>query len=105
MSVLVDIILVLIATGSLAATAVMVWYVRKVLLKMAMLVDRNKEIANEIEEYTEHLETVYGLETFYGDETLKGLLSHTKTLSDNLRELGSEVLYDYEGEEEQYESE
>ena len=105
MSLLVDVVLVLVAAGSLAATGVMIWYVRKVLLKMAMLVDRNKELANEIEEYTEHLETVYGLETFYGDDTLKGLLSHTKTLSENLRELGGEVLFDEQGEEEQYESE
>lgn len=104
MSTLVDVILVLITAGSLTTTGVMVWYVRKVLLKMAMLVDRDKEVANEIEEYTEHLETVYGLETFYGDETLKGLLSHTKTLSDSLRAIGDEVLYDDETEE-QYESE
>jgi hypothetical protein len=35
------------------------------------------------------LEAVYGLPMFYGDDTLKGLLSHTNKLAEDITELKS----------------
>ena len=39
---------------------------------------------NAIESYKRHLGAVYELPMFYGDETLRGLLTHTRDLSEDL---------------------
>lgn len=89
MSLAVEMFLVVFSLASFSTTCVLIWYVRKVLLKMAMLVDEDDEITNQIKEYVSHLEYINGLEMFYGDETIAGLLRHSKELSDVLEERAS----------------
>ena len=91
MSLALEIFLVMLSVSSVAIAATMVWYVKKVLLRMAMLVDADREILNEIKEYTAHLQFVNGLETFYGDETLAGLLRHSEQLTEMLENRISDV--------------
>ena len=107
MSMILDIILIATAGASLAVAGVMVWYVRKLLMKMTILTDLQKETLDEIQEFSEHLEVVSGLETFYGDETLTGLLKHTRSLADSLVDKVSSISFidEYVGgddEEEEY---
>lgn len=93
MNIAIDVALVLLALGSLTTAGVMVWYVRKLLVKMTLLTELQKETITEIEEFSEHLKTVYEMETFYGDETLRGLLEHTGNLSDSLQDKVSSVSF------------
>lgn len=93
MNIAIDAALILFAVGSLATAGVMVWYVRKLLVKMTLLTELQKETLSEIEEFSEHLKTVYEMETFYGDETLRGLLEHTGNLSESLQDKVSSVSF------------
>lgn len=91
MSTLTSILLISLTTISATLAGVLVWYVRKVLLKMSMLVDSDRDVLEQIKEYTKHLEFVNSLEMFYGDETIAGLLRHSKELSEYLEDRVSEV--------------
>lgn len=104
MNIYLDTILILLSTASVTVAGVMVWYVRKLLVKMSLLTDLQKETIGEIEEFKEHLNTVYEMETFYGDETLRALLEHTGNLSDSLQDKVDSVSFieeilEEEGEE------
>ena len=93
MNVATDVALILISLASVATAGVMVWYVRKLLVKMTLLTELQKETINEIEEFAEHLNVVYQMETFYGDETLRALLEHTGNLSDSLQDKVASVSF------------
>ncbi len=68
---------------------VFAWYIRELLSRFRYLSENSLDLSIKIETYKEHLEAVYGLPMFYGDETLKGLLSHTSQLAEELTELRS----------------
>jgi hypothetical protein len=75
------IFLVLLLAGSLGVLA---WYIRNLLTYIR---DLNMDIIepyNLLSDYREHLETVYEADRFYGDATLEGLLTHTKSLIEEL---------------------
>ena len=99
-----EIILFLTTSASLFVAGTMVWYVRKVLLKMAILVDTQKDTISEIAEFSEHLEAVNSLETFYGDPTLAELLKHTEALSKSITEKVENIEFVSEEDGEEYES-
>ena len=93
MNVAVDVVLILISIASATTAGVMIWYVRKLLTKMTLLTELQKETISEIEEFSEHLNVVYQMETFYGDETLRALLEHTGNLSDSLQDKVASVSF------------
>ena len=69
---------------SLAVIVFLVFYIRH-LLKGIIYISRNSsDLINAIEAYNRHLGAVYELPMFYGDETLRGLLTHTRDLSEDL---------------------
>ena len=54
-----------------------------------------------VSNYEEHLSKVYNMETFYGDTTLQNLLSHTKSLSEDIKsfvEMNKDIYIDDEQE-------
>ena len=79
---------------------VMVWYVRKVLLKLYMLQEVHNTAFERIDSFKEHIEKIHELEMFYGDETLQGMIQHSKELSEYLEGLSNSVMFSYEDEEE-----
>ena len=93
MNVAVDVVLILISIASATTAGVMIWYDRKLLTKMTLLTELQKETIGEIEEFSEHLNVVYQMETFYGDETLRALLEHTGNLSDSLQDKVASVSF------------
>ena len=103
---LLEIFLFLTTVVSTSVAGGMVWYVRKVLLKMAILADAQKETMEEVSDFSEHLELVNSLDTFYGDPTLAALLEHTKNLSDSIKSRVDSVEFVSEEDygEEEYES-
>jgi hypothetical protein len=52
-----------------------------------------------VDEFTEHVRSVYEMETFYGDQTLHGLLQHGSQLIEDLEKF-DEIIYLTEEEEE-----
>jgi hypothetical protein len=84
---------------------VMVWYVRKVLLKLYMLQEVHNTAFERIDSFKEHVEKIHELEMFYGDETLQGMIQHSKELSEYLAGLSNSVMFSYEDEEDEEEIE
>ena len=72
------IILSLVLTLSLSANVVLLWYNRQAVEKLVFISDNIGDIMGLVQEYHEHLESLYEMEMFYGDATLKGLIDHTK---------------------------
>ncbi len=66
--------------------ALLLFALYRVNSRVEYFISNLEETFFSIESYREHLEMVYGLETYYGDDTLQSLLSHSKELSDFLRE-------------------
>ena len=84
---------------SLAVIVFLVFYIRH-LLKGIIYISRNSsDLINAIESYKRHLGAVYELPMFYGDETLRGLLTHTRDLSEDLSILS--VLFEIEDRREE----
>lgn len=101
MNIAFDIILIVISLSSIALSGVLVWYVRKLLMKMALIADLQKETSVEVEEYSEHLKAINEMELFYGDETLAALLEHTESLRSSLQSKVDSVNFLETPEEEQ----
>ena len=69
---------------SLAIIVFLIFYIRHLLSGIIYISRNSSDLINAIESYRKHLEAVYELPMFYGDETIRGLLSHTKDLSQDL---------------------
>ena len=67
-------------TISLLLNVFFIWYVYQVLKKLLFVSDNIGDLLITLENYSEHLENVYGLETYYGDQTLENLLEHSKEI-------------------------
>ena len=64
----------------------LLWYLRNLLLQAAEKNDDMTEIFEQLERFSLHIEKIHGLEIFYGDETLQSLITHSKTLLNDLDE-------------------
>jgi len=62
----------------------LVWYIKELLSRFKYLSDNSSRLLDVINSYRDHLGSVYELPMFYGDETLKGLLNHTRDVSQDL---------------------
>ena len=80
------IILSLVLTLSLSANVVLLWYNRQAVEKLVFISDNIGDIMGLVQEYHEHLESLYEMEMFYGDETLQHLIEHTRSLYDLLED-------------------
>ena len=81
----------------------MIWYVRKVLLKLYMLQEVHANAFERIDSFRDHVEKIHELEMFYGDETLQEMIQHSKELSEYLQGLSNSVVFSYEDEKEEIE--
>ena len=61
-----------------------IWYIRKLLSNSSDLGEDVHEIFNQIEKYSDHLDQIHEMETFYGDQNLQSLISHTRTLINDI---------------------
>jgi hypothetical protein len=73
-------------SASVFVNIFLIWYVRELLIEFSYMTERFRGLSQSIENYQEHLSTVYGLETFYGDTTLGSLLQHTGDLSNEIKD-------------------
>ncbi len=80
-STLVSGILVLMLLVSIVAHIATVWYMINLMRQVKYYDEELTENITVINNFTNHLKSVYELETFYGDETLRHLLQHAQDLT------------------------
>ncbi len=74
-------VLLFLLTVSLVAHMAVVWYIINLLRQVKYYDEELTENITVINNFTNHLKSVYELETFYGDETLRHLLQHAQDLT------------------------
>ena len=74
-------ILLFLLTISLVIHGAAVWYMINLLKQVKYYDEELTENITVINNFTNHLKSVYELETFYGDETLRHLLEHAQDLT------------------------
>tara|TARA_Y100000310_G_scaffold224476_1_gene226304 strand:- start:456 stop:785 length:330 start_codon:yes stop_codon:yes gene_type:complete len=65
---------------SLGLNVFLIWYLRKTLFKLLFVSDNIGDLLIRLDEFGEHLNSIYSMETFYGDDVLHGLINHLKQL-------------------------
>lgn len=80
------------------------WYIRRLLSRLFFVAENIGDLVDLIENYKNHLRTLYELEQYYGDENIKFVLSHTTSLLEVLEEY-EEIYMIVEESEEQEELE
>jgi hypothetical protein len=94
-----ELTLAMFLVASITVATVLIWYVRKVLLKLYMLQEIHSSAFEKIDSFKEHVIKTHELEMFYGDDTLQSLIKHSKELSDYLNDLSESVIFSYDDEE------
>tara|TARA_Y100000593_G_scaffold94741_1_gene195598 strand:+ start:5018 stop:5413 length:396 start_codon:yes stop_codon:yes gene_type:complete len=64
----------------------LLWYNRRLIVKLLFVSDNLNDLVSMIESYRNHLKVLYSTEMYYGDETMKHLIAHTTSLSELLEE-------------------
>ena len=102
--------LVFALAASLLLNMFLFWYAIKAGSRLAIVYSNIDEIMSALEDFENHLETIYEMETYYGDETIHGILLHARGIADflsnfeNIYEM-SEELSDEAEEEWEWEKE
>jgi hypothetical protein len=78
-------ILSILCAGSLFLNILLFWYIKKLLGQFHLAASSASIVAQEIEDYRAHLQSVYELETYYGDRTIKEVLDHTGSLLEEIK--------------------
>tara|TARA_R100001163_G_C4994828_1_gene146083 strand:- start:187 stop:534 length:348 start_codon:yes stop_codon:yes gene_type:complete len=79
-----EITLSLILTASLLANVGLVVYLRSALVRLLSFSEELYDLQGMITNFSEHVNTIYGMEMFYGDETLQFLMEHAQDFNAQL---------------------
>ena len=93
------IILSVLLVLSITFNALSLWYNRQAVNSLLFVSDNIGDMVGLVQEYHEHLESLYEMEMFYGDSTLKGLIDHTSFILEEMK--GFEDIYSLTREEEE----
>ena len=93
-----EIILSIFFIVSTTTAVILVWYVRKVLLKLYLLQEIHSSAFEKIDSFRDHVSKIHELEMFYGDDTLQSLIKHSTDLGDYLDDLSKSVMFSYDEE-------
>jgi len=77
----VTIFLSLLCIISIIFNFILLFYSRKVFLRVFYASEEASIIFTRLDTFKEHLQSVYEMPTFYGDETLNGLLTHANDIA------------------------
>ena len=75
---------------SLIANVGLIWYITQLIKRFLNISDELENLFIMLEEYSGHVDLVYGLERFYGDSTLENLMRHSKSVveyANNFRDI------------------
>ena len=78
--------LILALAFSVSANVFLLWFARTSSGRLTIVASNIDEIMSALENFENHLETLYEMETFYGDETLHSVLMHAKGITEFLSE-------------------
>ena len=81
-----------------------VWYVYNLLKKLLFVSDNMEDFLDTLQNYSDHVESVYNMETYYGDETIDRLLQHSKEVVKEIKtyEEVYTLINDTQGDVEEY---
>tara|TARA_R100000008_G_C3540109_1_gene144267 strand:+ start:192 stop:608 length:417 start_codon:yes stop_codon:yes gene_type:complete len=68
------------------ATAILVWYLRRLLIKFLWISENIGDLVEMVQNYQDHLKKVYNMETYVGDPAIEYLIKHTNSLIDMLED-------------------
>ncbi len=72
---------------SLFLNIIFLFYVRWLIRSLNVINEDVERLASMLEDYAEHVSSIYEMEMFYGDQTLKNLLDHGNNLVDTINDL------------------
>jgi len=98
-SFLIIIVLSVIFLLSISINIFFLWYLTGLTSRLLFFSENTNTLIDMVDEFTEHVRSVYEMETFYGDQTLHGLLQHGSQLIEDLEKF-DEIIYLTEEEEE-----
>mgnify|MGYP005819766731 CR=1 FL=1 len=78
--------LYIILTLSLLLNFVCFWYFYNILKKHAIIFEITDVLLINLENFSNHLKSLYELETYYGDETLKELIKHSSSVVEEVEQ-------------------
>jgi len=78
--------LILALAFSVSINVFLFWFAIKSSARLTIVASNIDDIMSALENFENHLETIYEMETFYGDETLHSVLLHAKGITEFLSE-------------------
>ena len=79
-----EMILTAILTFSMVLNIGLIIYVRGAIIRLLSVSEELGDFQAMVDNFTNHLKTVYELEMFYGDQTLESLLQHARSFNEQL---------------------
>tara|TARA_R100001086_G_scaffold70829_1_gene33931 strand:- start:71 stop:373 length:303 start_codon:yes stop_codon:yes gene_type:complete len=71
---------------SLSINVLLVWYIRKMLVKLLYVSDSIGSLLVSAKNFSNHLDGLHAMEMYYGDETLGSLIKHSKRVIEDIKE-------------------
>jgi len=91
-------ILLFLTTG---LNVLLVWYCRRLTKQFLFFTENVGELEAALNAFDDHLKGIHELEMFYGDDTLGGLIEHSRTIVDRIKDFYDGFSLDEEAEEEE----
>tara|TARA_R100001594_G_scaffold115733_2_gene150640 strand:+ start:74 stop:496 length:423 start_codon:yes stop_codon:yes gene_type:complete len=109
-SIVVNLLLIALVVGLLpfllALSSVIIglllWYIKKLTNQLNEITTHFDDFYLKIENYEKHVENIHSLEMFYGDQTLQGLITHSRSLLNDIYDFQEKFIIT---EEEEFEPE
>jgi hypothetical protein len=79
----------------------LIWYVVKLVRRFLSVSDELEDFFILLEEYAEHVDSIYKLERFYGDTTLENLMKHSKAVTETAKNFRTIYDMNYELEDDE----
>ena len=76
----------------LAIVAFTTWYAIRLSRTLMYFSENMNDLLDSLDEYSNHVKSVYGLESYYGDQVLHNLLKHSQNIVEQI-EMFDDILY------------
>tara|TARA_R100000234_G_scaffold112565_1_gene86310 strand:- start:1356 stop:1661 length:306 start_codon:yes stop_codon:yes gene_type:complete len=86
---------------SVCINILLVWYCRRLTKQFIFFTQNVVELENKLNSFDSHLGSVHELEMFYGDDTLGGLIEHSRSVVESIKQFNDEFMLDDEEIEEE----
>jgi len=87
--------------ASMLLNVFFIWYLRGLIGTLNFFSDNLGDLLEILDEFRDHLGSVYNLETFYGDQVLHSLILHSRQVAEQIEEFGEIIIFSEETETEE----